>query len=255
MPPRKGTKKPRAQRKKRVAKSTRFRDVHSFKLTGKEMTVQQGTGGLVSTGTGVGIGNVTVTGNLARFGGVMGIAVANTNQWTQLNTLFDRYKIVGVKYTFYPSWNVNTSAMTTNIPTMKLVHDYDDANVPRIGDVWARQGRLYRLNKPVSIFVRPKVATAVFSGSGSYGYSVQKAPYINCAYSGLPHYALKFAVKDWPDLDDSAILRIEATYYVTFREQINIGALGHEEPSPENEESAPILEQEEEVACELKPTS
>lgn len=252
MPARKGMRKPRAQKKKRIAKSKRFRDVHSFKLSAKEMTIQESPSGIVTTGVGVGVGNVTVANGLYRFGGVMGIAVGNTNQWTQLNTLFDRYKIVGVKYTFYPSWNVNTDQVT-NIPTMKLVHDYDDANVPRIGDVWSRQGRLYRLNKPVSVYVRPSVATAVFAGSGSYGYSVQKAPYINTAYSALPHYALKFAVKDWPALDDTATIRIEATYYVTFREQINIGALGHEEPSPENEQTTPIAEQEESVACELKP--
>lgn len=240
-----------------------YRDVKAFKLSSKEMTIQTISSGspavatVVTTGVGVGIGNLSVAGNRARFGGAMGISVSNTNQWSQLSTLFDRYKIHGVKYTFIPEFSMSDVVGTGVLPTIKFAYDYDDANIPKIGDIWSRQGRELRLTKPVSVYVRPKVATTLFAGSGVSGFAVQKAPYINCAYSGLPHFGLKFAVKDWyaPASNANVVLRIEATYYVTFREQINIGALGHEEEQPVSETPADVLELNEEVACELKPTS
>lgn len=256
--------RPARRNMRRKIRSTRYKDVHSFKLQANETIVfNSGSIGIpnVSTkGPGLGIGNLTFgpAGGVvqtARFGGVY-VSTANaTTQWSQLNTLFDRYKIHGVRLTFIPEWNVQFIGQGT-IPVMKVVKDYDDATVPSVGDVWARQGREYRLNRPFSVYIRPKVGNALYNGALTTAYSVQKAPYINTSYAAVPHWGLKFAVKDWVADQGSfypnCTLRVEATYYMSFREQINIGAVGHtgEEAADEIEQNAELVE---DVACELKP--
>lgn len=250
--------KPRRQMRRR-ALPKRYLDVHSFKLTGKETTIyttNTDPPNVATSGPGVGISNLSIFPNgVARFGGVYIGSIASTTQWTQLSTLFDRYKIHGIKLTFIPEWNQSPAgqvvAAPVNLPVMKIVHDYDDSSVPTVGDVWARQGKIYRLTRPFSVFYRPKVANTVYNGIATSAFSVLKAPYLNSSYANVPHYGLKFAIKDWT-ATSGMCLRIETTYYVSVREQINVGAVGHtgEEEAAPFEENA---EQQEDVACELKP--
>lgn len=200
-------------------KGKQFRDVHSFKLTGNETSIVTvpGTPANVATkGPGLGVGNLAIDGNgLSRFGGIYIGTFSACTQFNQLNTLFDRYKIHGIKVTFIPEWNIGfTTATSSALPVMKVVHDYDDSSVPTVGDVWARQGKIYRLTRPVSCYIRPKIANTVYNGAVTSAYSVAKAPYLNMSYGSVPHYGLKFAVKDLPTGAVNTI-RVETTYSVS----------------------------------------
>lgn len=150
----------------------------------------------------------------------------NCLQWSQFNTLYDRVKLNGVKLQFFPTYNTaNVSTSTPGqIPTMKMVYDYDDANPPQSADaVWARQGVVRRLNKPFSIYVRPKVRTSVQAVTqGSTPVAIvsksESGGYLDVASaSDVAHYALKFAVRDW-SVESPISIRVVATYYVTFRQ-------------------------------------
>lgn len=248
---------------KSKGKSMKYADVKSFKLSCTESTWVSVTGGVApyvtTTGPTVAIGNQTVTGSggsLVRFGGACQFTLGYTNQYSQLRTLFDRYRINGVKLRFIPQFNIAPVGITT-IPVIKFARDYDDNLIPNVGDIWARQGPEYRFNKPVTIFVRPRILESVYvSGANTTvpGATV-KMPYLNMSYAGqIPGYGLKFAVKDWPSgaaTGANCICRIEATYYVTFREQINVGLTDHVSGETEVLDNADGVQ--EDVPCELRP--
>lgn len=259
---RKGRKAMKGKRSWLGKKKTRFADVHSFKLTGAETRIFSAPDGstpqVLTSGPNVGIGNIALSGagafQVARYAGVAYMAAVNTTQWTQLNTLFDRYKIHGVKYTFIPEFNVAQTSGSGVLPVIKFVHDYDDAIVPTVGDVWSRQGKVYRFNKPISVYVKPKILLNVLqSGAAGYWGLAQKSQYLNTAFGNIPHVGLKFAVKDWsaPNGLASVVCRIETTYYMTLREQLNTSAVGHDGDEPALE--LPEIGVAEDGACELKP--
>lgn len=162
----------------------------------------------------------------ADYTGAFLFRLRNCLQWTQFNTLYDCVKLNGVKLQFFPSYNTaNVSTSTPGqIPTMKMVYDYDDANPPQSVDaIWARQGVVRRLNKPFSIYVKPKVRTSVQAVTqGSTPVAIvsksESGGYLDVASaSDVAHYALKFAIRDWP-VEVPVSIRIVATYYVTFRQ-------------------------------------
>lgn len=257
-------------RRKFGKKAKLFRDVKSFKLQGKTCliysTASGGVANVSGTGIGFGIDNLTIANNRASFTGTYVSTLGATFQVSQLNTLFDRYKIHGVKLKFIPQWNMIDIAGQTVKPVIKLVHDYDDANINgsnTVGSIWARQGKTIPLNgKPFSVYLKPKVANALYNGALVSGYSTLRAPYINMSYTSVPHYALKFAVKDWyttTNSNQNIRMRIEPTYYVTFREQICQGADDTIIALDENGNEIAVeneLDQdenlEEDVPCELK---
>ena len=111
--------------------------------------------------------------------------------------------------------------------------------------------------KPFSIYVKPKTLHGLWGGSATntiFPAGTGKSTFLNTGYGALPHLGLKFAVKDWyiPNSNANVILRIETMYYVTFKEQINVGAFGHA-GEEENTFEANVEELVEDVACENKP--
>lgn len=211
----------------------RYADAHSFRLSGQSMAIIStgAAGGPIAVGSGIGIGSPVQGGNGSSnswwLGGAFGFSLDKTLQVSQLQTLFDRYKINGVKLTFYPEWNFNQVQGGAFLPQMKIVHDYDDNSYPTPGDVWARRGKIYRLDKPFSIFVRPKLVVGVAATGG--GNIVQRAQYLDMANVVTPHFGIKFAIRDWYASGSSATvsnqtLRVEAEYFVTVKNQIRVGA-------------------------------
>lgn len=191
------------------------------------------------------------------FTGAFLFRLRNCLQWTQFNTLYDRVKLNGVKLQFFPSYNTaNVSEATPGqLPTMKMVYDYDDANPPQSADaIWARQGTVRRLNKPFSIYVKPKVRTSVQAVTqGSTPVSIiaksEAGGYLDTASaSDVAHYGLKFAIKDWPN-EVPVSIRVVATYYVTFRQLLwNAPTKTLETVNLED-----VIQPEEETPCELQP--
>lgn len=223
----------RVQRPRKVLRRGKYADVHSMKLSAQSMYIASNgsSTGPVAQGSGIGIANPIQNSNGSTnswwLSGAFGFQLANTLQKDQLVTLYDRYKINGVKLTFYPEWNTNQIQGGGMIPQIKIVHDYDDNSYPTPGDVWARQGKIYRLTRPFSVFVRPKVVVPVGASTG--GNMCIRAPFLDCSNPLTTHFGLKFAVRDWYASGSNSTvsnqtLRVEATYYVTFRNQIRVGA-------------------------------
>lgn len=236
---RKMYKKRRAVRRgyKRLGmRRSKYADTHSFKTTSLDTSLTNIPSGDTyipkANGQMVLAANpTTVAGsNRTWLSGVFTFQAQYSNQWTQLNSMFDRYHVNGIKVRFIPEFNVQDSTLITTIPTIKVVRDMDDNQTSTVGDLWSRRGVQRRLDKPFSVYIRkPKVLTSVLAFQGAGGNSVVSAgiasPYLNCGNGNVHLLGLKFAIKDWPIVKNSyapnVVLRTEITYYFTFKQQIN----------------------------------
>lgn len=160
-----------------------------------------------------------------RFGAVSYFKLSNVLQSSDLTALYDRYKITGIKFKIIPLSNVASVNGQGLIPTMVYHTDYDDALTPTSDtDVRVKAGaKEVRLDRPRTIFIKPKIADAILGASAGTAYSVpKKAPYINMAYPDVPHYGLKMYFRDVNlSASGSSIntcFRFETTYYVACKD-------------------------------------
>lgn len=255
---RKMYKKRRAARRaaRKPGMRSKFADTHSFKLQADNTVLTNVLSGGVGQPKANGdlfIGQTSVVNNRWNFTGSFAFNAAQTLQWTQLNTLFDRYKVNGIKVNVIPQNNVSNVNGGGVIPVMRIVHDYDDNQVPSMGDVWSRRGIERRLDKPFSLYFKPKMLGLVWRSSTTTASSPQTCKFIDCAQGDVPLFGLKFGVKDWyaTSVPNDLNCRFEITYYITFRNQIQIGRAYD---VLEETVSAPLEGQhEEDIACENKP--
>lgn len=184
--------------------------------------------------------------------------LGNTLQWDQFRTMYDRVRLNGVKITFIPQFanSLPTSSIASIAPTIKLVTDFDDANAPSTYQaIMARQGKIRRLNKPFSIYVKPRCRSSVLQNVQGGGYSVipgesRKPGFIDTATAAnVSYFSTKFGIRDWT-IDAPLKMKVVATYYVTFRNLLwNPPVTISEKPS---EELSNILLDEEEAPCETQ---
>lgn len=244
------------KRARKVAGMRRkYADTHSFKLQSIDTTIyNQSNGGIIlptaTGGTYIGQPATQANGTMW-FGGSFNFLVSNTQQWNQFNTLFDRVKVSGIKVRVIPTFNVNSQSLVT-IPTMRMVYDFDDNATPSVGDIWSRRGLERRLDKPFSVYLKPKVLAMLFAVGNTTATAPRPVQYLDIASAGtIPLLGLKYAIKDWPLALASGLggglVRFEITYYTTFKNQLQIGRQVSEEPAQE-----PTAEFEEDVACENK---
>lgn len=152
--------------------------------------------------------------------------------YTDLSAIYDRYQIMGVavKFTWSPSVmrkdGVNNiiGANDSYAPHIRYKYDYDDAG----GASWDILGADARTktrrilpNRPVTVFIRPKVLVQMYKTALSTGYGPKRSPAIDTSDLNVPHYGLKYAIR-YPNMDsgesvaDSSIgtVQVEYTYYV-----------------------------------------
>lgn len=237
----------RRMRKSYGLKRAKYADTHSFKTTSLDTSltnIDAGGGTFIPKANGqivLAPNPTNPAGNRTWLSGVFTFQAQYSNQWTQLNSLFDRYHVNGIKVRFIPEFNVQDGTLVTSVPTIKVVRDMDDNQTNTVGDIWSRHGVTRRLDKPFSVYIRnPKVLTSVLAFQGAGGNAVVSAgiasPYLNCGNGNVHLLGLKFAIKDWPIVKNSyapnVVLRTEITYYFTFKQQINPNLALVADPEP-----------------------
>lgn len=248
----KGRRRARRVRKALGLKRSKYPDAHSFKLQALETVISNGSSSIQTAGqVTIGTPSASANGvNLWDFGGYFNFYLAGTYQVSQLNTLFDRYKVNGIKVKVIPQQNFASTEGQASIPVIRMVHDYDDASAPSVGDVWARRGLERRLDKPFSLYFKPKVCNQVWTGpTQPLAKSAVTCPWLDMGNTGIPLYGLKFGIRNWQrtTTPNTMVLRFEITYYVTMKEQICINKPGNPEYT-----LPPADEDGEDVACENK---
>ena len=114
--------------------------------------------------------------------------------------LFDNYKLAWVKIRVYCTSTTATAGGTAQLPSLQWIPDGDDITIPTSSFLREKMGSKQRMlypGKPISIFLRPKIATSVVNASGSWqGNEVSRSGFINSTYADVPHYGLKFCILD-----------------------------------------------------------
>ena len=195
-----------------------------FRRAGQEQTIQNtGPGTIALTNTGINGWAVSTpaadANNLFQFGMAFQGRLDQCQAFTDFTTLFDRYKISGIKVKFIPL--TTQATLNTAVPMLAYAIDLDDASVP---GSYAELNQKYnvrkkRLDKPVSIYLKPRVAASVYNGLGS-GYAVGKPMYIDCNNTAVPHYGLKCWFRDvsLSTNTTNTVIRMETTYYLSMKD-------------------------------------
>lgn len=176
----------------------------------------------------------------AKFG-AFGFYLSDTHNTSEFTNLFDQYKITGVKVEFVPrtqptiqstgpQWDPNTSTWVlppqqdTVVPNLYVTTDFDDINPPTtIDSVKEYQGSIrVPMNRYRKIFIRPRPQMALFTSPGvSSGIGVPvRAPWLDCAQTGVPHLGLKWAAEQTSVSgagNTHYSMYVRLTYYLMFR--------------------------------------
>lgn len=114
--------------------------------------------------------------------------------YTELTSLFDRYKITGCLVKCHL---LNFPADSRIVaPYIDYIQDYDDANTITVSQMREKMGvktKAFTTAKPiVTMGVRPRVAQEIYSSGVSTAYAVPRgSTWINAQYPSVEHYAIK----------------------------------------------------------------
>jgi len=222
------SKKAAKKYRRRKAKTT-YPDRHNWKLeAGANVIYNNGSSSTVASGGSVAISNKVVQRtNFSQFGGAFYFSLDKClGTAAYLSANFDRYKINAIKVRVIPENNFSNVAGSGTLATMKVCYDYDDNTIPFVGDIEVRRGRTYRLDKPFTISLTPKVNNVVFAGAAGSATAPMKAPWLNMSSLTVPHYGIKFMIRDWYCTTSSPPndlqLRFQITYMISVKEQIAV---------------------------------
>lgn len=169
--------------------------------------------------------------------GVAGDVLPGTNQFgmsaqfqlssvvdpADLTDLFDRYKITGVALKFQFLNNNGLISGKHNLPTIYYAWDGDDAATPISANTVLTKAycktKVLNANTIFKAYIKPRVTKELFNGTSIVpGYSSERAPFIDCSSSSVPHYGMKFWITNWLGGESNIALRIQPTYYLAMRD-------------------------------------
>lgn len=156
--------------------------------------------------------------------------------YTEFTTLFDRYKICGIKIKFTP-FNTSSATVSTTGPLVggagaiwHSVIDYDDATLPTASDAGIdaiRQYPSYKMKQvlnstgaPMHRYFKPRLAAAVYSGAFT-SYANMRNVWIDAASPSVQYYGLKAIVEAQQPTTATAtymLVKAEATIYFAVKD-------------------------------------
>lgn len=212
--------------------SLRTRRTHFFKRLGQEIILANSTIGNQPSWTASGNGSVLAGGNLTddfgtwQLGATLKFMLQCVTDPADFTSLFDRYKIVGVKLNFLFQSNLSglSGGNTSPLPLLTYAFDGDDANVPADKTTvqvkqYAKQ-RILNGNRSFSIFIRPRLDKLVYAGAVSSAYTSERACWLDAARTDVQHYGLKMWINNWysDPATSSYKLTIQPTYYLACKD-------------------------------------
>lgn len=215
-------------RSKKYSKPSCFKRLGQLIMIGNKANGADGPG-IINTADGNGscqVGSWGTAGymNTAQVGGSLQFKLESAVDYGDFAQLFDRYKITGVKLKFMYQENIGSTGNNSLLPTFNYSFDGDDADVPTTQLMVTKKqychSKVLNGNKSFSLFIKPRI-TAPTTLSGTY--TTSKAKWVDCnTGTGVPHYGVKFWLKDWtygtvstPVLN---LLTIQPTYYFALKD-------------------------------------
>lgn len=156
---------------------------------------------------GVSLGNLIAgPNNTSQIGGTINFQFDMLPGFSDFTTLYDKYKVHGYSVKWVPLQNVATPASASSLPTITFCTDQDDSTIPT-DDLDLRQRancKIRRLDKPVGLYVRPKILQDVQTSTGT-GAVVTSPKYLDLSDTNVQHRGVKFWI-DGMDLLGSNVL-------------------------------------------------
>lgn len=124
-------------------------------------------------------------------------SLPNSSEFT---TLFDQYRICGVKTKIIfnaNSANFGSATNTYYIPNMLMVKDYDDATALTTMAQYQEYGnfKVFRIDYPKTTYTRPKIAIATYGNSAFTSYSAPVGnPWVDCGSANVEYYGMKWTL-------------------------------------------------------------
>lgn len=153
-------------------------------------------------------------------GGAMSFRLNDVIQSTEFTSMFDQYKISGVKVRI--TWNCTQGEISGGIPAPRMMYsiDEDDKNIPTELEIRAKNSmkiHQFGQGRPLTLYIKPRLKRTVQGGVGS-AYGPAKA-WLDCSYATTPHFGLKFYLNDlWlpsdASLDARNLFNVDLTYYL-----------------------------------------
>lgn len=227
------TKRRYARKSRRVGKKKVASRTHLFRRLGQPMRLYQSgqntwaIGGYDGTGS-LQVGALGSDGltNTVQLGASFQFKLESVQTPSDFTTLFDRYKILGVKLKFMYQCDSASVGGLNIMPIINYCYDNDDASVPSSSATVIQKGacktRVLTANREFSVYIKPKVANAIYqTGVSSVipAYSSSNAPWINCDYMSAPHYGLKMWINNlYSPLGANNQITIQPVYYLALKD-------------------------------------
>lgn len=161
-------------------------------------------------------------------GGVWSWALNQVPSYSEIENMFDQYKLCMVKlhvaYSAQPQAQTGTLANPPGNIEFYWAKDYTDVTTPtNVNTLMQMQGvqqRTLDASRPFNISIKPRFASQVYVSAVGTGYSPRRG-WLQCSDNSVPHYGIKYWVS--PALsgvgtDLVGRLTIRATYYIAGRQ-------------------------------------
>lgn len=232
---RKFSRKPaRRFRKRTMRKRTGFKThisgrTHVFRRIGQLIRITQNAANSIVTTDGNGSLITSATSadsmsNTIQWGNAFNFKLSSVIDANDFVQLYERYKINGVKLKIMYQADSASVGGQGVLPILNFAYDHDDAVAPSsLNSVNSRSTAkqvVLNANRTVSIYIKPKVAAALFQGVFS-GYSVQRPPYIDISSADVQHYGLKMWINNfYTPTGANNQITITPTYYLSMRDSV-----------------------------------
>lgn len=156
---------------------------------------------------------------------IVGSGTFRLNQlpnYGEFTTLFDRYKIHGVKLT----WHLRQTPGADNLvfqhnvyPRLFIIKDYDDSNNPANQAAIQEHGKckeyILTPNRKLNMYIKPSVLIPAYRSGLSSSYIPKWNQWIDCADSDVPHYGIKYVIDTFNTYYQ---LFVTAKFYMSFKD-------------------------------------
>lgn len=148
--------------------------------------------------------------------GALSFKLDNLPAFTEITSLFQAYRINGIKLDFIPIQNDAAAGSSTNgFPMMHYIIDHDDIAPPTtFNEVFQYDNVRYRrCDRPWSVFFKPKVLSEAYQLGVTQAYGYARRMWLSTTYPAVQHYGFKWYL-DSPNIMNNFVIKVCATYYI-----------------------------------------
>lgn len=162
--------------------------------------------------------------NTVQFGNSFLFKLSSVIDSQEFVSLFDRYKIAGVKLRIMYQAESASVGGAGILPIINWCSDFDDAVAPTTFTAVAAKAKarstVLTANRPLNVYIRPRVAQQLGDATQiTSGFGVARSMYINSTYPDCAHYGFKTYIQNfYAPTGANNQITIQPTYYLALKD-------------------------------------